>query len=64
MTLTGFIIGMSFAALILVAMWALGNVGIQHHKKDATKDQFLNMANSPYLVFRALFADDVQTAKN
>jgi hypothetical protein len=33
MTLEGFIIGMSFAGLMFVVIWALGNVGIDKHKK-------------------------------
>jgi hypothetical protein len=34
MTLEGFIIGMSYAGFFLVAMWALGNLGINNHMKD------------------------------
>jgi hypothetical protein len=34
MTLEGFIIGMIFLCLAFVSVWALGNVGLDNHKKD------------------------------
>ncbi len=34
MTLEGFIIGMSFAALMFLAVWMLGNVGLDKDKPE------------------------------
>ncbi|WP_338854189.1 hypothetical protein WE348_23165 (plasmid) [Alteromonas macleodii] len=34
MTIEGFAIGMGFLVIAFVAVWALGNVGIENHKKE------------------------------
>ena len=37
MTLEGFIIGMTLAGIGFLAIWALGNIGIDKHKKHEKK---------------------------
>lgn len=37
MTLQGFTLGMIFVAVLFVVIWALGNVGLENHKRANTE---------------------------